>query len=215
MPAKKKRKPLVTSATEDELLVHTYSLEQLIEGAINRSRAHVGELERRYGPALIKHIRWKDPEVTAQGVESEVFMRLPDALKTYEHRGKFEAFLMTIADRILIDDQRSRAGRPRAASDRVQVKARSSARRELEQRDLIERLAVALSPRARTIWLRHIDGYSNQDTANELGMTANAVGAALSRSRAVIRARAEELRLRPSDFRDSGLSSELILPNED
>jgi DNA-directed RNA polymerase specialized sigma24 family protein len=60
------------------------------------------------------------------------------------------------------------------------------------------------------VWKRNLAGFSNQDTADELGMTANAVGAMLSRSRKVLQARANELKLRPSDFQNSGLSTDAV-----
>lgn len=213
MPPKKTRDPLVTSDVQDELLVHTYTLDQLIDGAIKRSRAHVGQLQRTYGPALLARIQRKNATVTAEGILSEVFMRLPDALPTYEHREKFEGFLWTIAERILIDRQRRKARQPREAlPEGIPFKRSSLPRRELERQDLLERLASALAPRPREVWMRHMAGDSNQETAKALGMTPNAVGAMLSRTWTLIRARASELELRHSDIVNSGLSSEMLLP---
>jgi RNA polymerase sigma factor (sigma-70 family) len=213
MPPKKRIAPLVTSDAQDDLLVHTYTLPQLIEGARRRSRAHVDQLYRKYGPALLVKIQRKDKTVTAEGVLHEVFLRLPDALENYRDEDKFESFLFTMALNFLIDRKRRQLRRPEEGlPDGVGFKRGSEPRRELERQDLIDRLAVVLAPRPREVWTRHMAGSTNQETAKALGMTPNYVGVMLSRAWELILARAEELQLRHSDIVNSGLSTGDLWP---
>ncbi|HEY4304507.1 MAG TPA: sigma-70 family RNA polymerase sigma factor [Gemmatimonadaceae bacterium] len=209
---KRERGVFVTSDDRELLLIPSYSEEQLIEGARRGSRAHVDQLIRRFGPSLVERISRFDRDVTDLGVLSEVALRLPTALENYEHREKLDAFLWTIARSIIVDMQRQRQRRSReVAPQELGLKRPSSPQKELEIADLVDRLTTALSPRARDVWTRHLAGFSNQDTAEALGMTANAVGAMLSRSKRILQDRAGELHLQRADFERSGLNSDFLL----
>jgi RNA polymerase sigma factor (sigma-70 family) len=211
-----KRPRFVSSEDKDKLLAHTYSHEQLIEGAKRGSRAHIEQLIRKHGDPLVERITHFDPDVTALGVLSEVALRLPAALASYEERDKFDAFLWTIAKTIIIDMQRQRRRRSRDVSARqIGLRATPTPHKQLELVDLVERLTVALSPRAREAWTRPLEGFGNQDIAEAMGMTPNAVGAMLSRSRKILQERAAELKLGRADFKSSGANSDLVFGPED
>jgi RNA polymerase sigma factor (sigma-70 family) len=205
----------VTSEDKDYLLAHTYSQQQLIEGARRGSRAHVDQLIRKFGPPLVERVAQFDRDVTALGVLSEVALRLPNALQSYEERDKFDGFLWTIAKSIVLDMQRQRRRRSRDVSPReMGMRATPSPQKQLELLDIVQQLTIALSPRARETWTRHLEGFGNQDIAEALGMSPNAVGAMLSRSRKILQERAAELQLRRADFKSSGLTSDLVFGPE-
>ena len=60
MPLIKEKLVKTVPWTKDELRVHTYPLPQLLEGAREGHRAHIGELQRRCGPGLLMRIRRED-----------------------------------------------------------------------------------------------------------------------------------------------------------
>jgi len=200
---------LVTAPSSVELLVHTLTLQELIEGARDALRSHVGELQRRFGPELLRRIGAQDSTVTADAILSDVFMRLPDALVGYEDDGRFEAWLWVIARNVLRDRQRGRRRLPdQFPHSDFEVAARDAPARSVERADLIERLGACLAPRQREVWLLNMSGYSDQEVARELDLTPNNVAQLLFRARKRLREEAQRLGLRRSDILTTGLSRE-------
>ncbi len=197
---------LVTDASSLELIAHTLTLHELLDGARDGLRGHVGELQRRYGPDLLRRVSREDSTVTGDTIVSDVFMKLPHALRTYQDQGKFEAWLWSIARNILTDRRRERQRLPEPVSDAgVNTPAQRREGVSFERRDLIERLAASLAPRQREVWLLNLEGYSDKETATRLGIEPNNVAQLLFRARAGVRKAADEIGLRPSDLIESGL----------
>lgn len=204
------RKRLITEPSAMELLVHTLPLDELIEGARDSLRSHVGELQRRFGPSLLRRIGAEDSTVTADSILTDVFMRLPSALIGYEEQGKFEAWLWVIARNVLRDRRRQRKRQPNQLPGDFDVSGGAPTGRTFERSDLIERLAACLAPRQREVWLLNMSGYSDQDVAGQLGITANNVAQLLYRARTKLKEEARRMGLRPSDLIQSGLSQDFL-----
>jgi RNA polymerase sigma-70 factor, ECF subfamily len=205
------KKRLVTEPSSMELLVHTLTLDELIDGARDGLRNHIGELQRRFGPELLRRIGREDSTVTADSILTDVFMRLPAALVGYEEQGKFEAWLWVIARNVLQDRRRQRKRQPEQFPDSdFDVSGGTPTGRTFEQSDVVQRLAACLAPRQREAWLLNMSGYSDQDTAKEMGITANNVAQLLHRARTRLREEAQRLGLKPADILNTGVSRELL-----
>lgn len=197
--------PLRSAPSGLDLIVHTLSLEELLDGARDGLRSHVGELQRRFGPELLRRISQQDSTSTADGIVTDVFMRLPSALVGYEHEGKFDAWLWVMARNILRDRQRQRSRQPDQLTSDVELAGTDRPGRTFERADLVQRLAACLAPRQREAWLLNLEGYSDREVAERLGTTSNNVAQLLFRARARIRQEAQALGVTRSDILDSGL----------
>ncbi len=199
---------LINDASSLELLAHTLSLAELLAGARDGRRVYIGELQRRFGPGLLRRMEAEDSTVTASALVDDVFMKLPTALRSYSEQGKFEAWLWVLARNVLTDHRRRRKSLPEPVEDeQLQDSGAASARPGLsfERSDLIERLTSSLAPRQREAFLLHLQGFSDKDTAARLGIEANAVAQLLHRARQRVREEAEAMGLRRSDIISSGL----------
>lgn len=209
MTGEKRR--LHTEPSGMELLVHQLTLDELLNGARQGLREHIGELHRRFGPDLLRRISAEDSTVTAAEILSDVFMRLPHALETYEDHGKFEAWLWVMAKHRLADKRRKRARQPdQFPEDGYDVRGGAKPGRTFERSDLINKLAESLAPRQREVWLLSMSGLSDPEIAEKLDINANNVAQLLFRARTRLRIEAQALGLTPADIADSGLGPELL-----
>ena len=192
---------LVTNPSELDLVVHTLTLDELLAGAREGGRSHVGELHRRFGPDILRRLQAEDSTVTAAEILSDVFMRLPHALASYEDHGKFEAWLYVMAKHALADKRRKRRRLPdQMPCGGFEVADTGRPGRTWERNEVIDRLAACLAERPRAVWLRNLQGFTDQETAAYLGITANNVAQILFRARARIREEAASIGLTPSDL---------------
>lgn len=90
--------------------------QELVERARAGDSGSFGELVKRYGPGLYGFLvcQLRD-RARAEDVYAETFMRAWRGLGRYRERGRFKAWLFTIAHRLCLDDA-EREGRRRADS---------------------------------------------------------------------------------------------------
>jgi RNA polymerase sigma factor (sigma-70 family) len=201
--------PLRSDTTAIDLVAHTLTLEQLLDGARQGLRGHIGELYRRYGPDLLRKMQFEDETTTADVIMTDVFLKLPHALQGYVHKGKFEAWLWVIAKNMLTDRRRQRQRLPEPVADPGEgVASPWRVGHSFERADLIEQLASCLTPDQRDVWLLNLQGFGDKDTAERLGIKANNVAQILYRARGRVREKAQEMGLRRSDLLDSWVGSE-------
>lgn len=193
-------KRLHTVPTSIDLLVHTLTLAELLEGARQRQRSHIGELHRRFGPDLLRRLQVKDSTITAEELLSDIFMRLPDALDSYQERGSFEGLLWTMASNALIDKQRKRQRLPDQLDDRAELPSAARTSHTFERRDVIEKLAAELAPQQREVWLMSMEGFTNAEIAERLNTNTNNVYQLLHRAKDRLKKAAQELGITPSDL---------------
>lgn len=131
-------------------------------------------LFRRYGESVhALALRLSRSPDEAEDVLQDVFIGLPEALRRYEERGQFEAWLARVTTRVTLmrlrESQRSvslppDADMPRGAAPSDRLDARITLQRALEE----------LTPAAREIVLRReIEGQSHTEIARELGISRN------------------------------------------
>jgi RNA polymerase sigma-70 factor (ECF subfamily) len=124
----------------------------------------------------------------------DLFVGLPEALRRYDERGAFAAWLRKITVRMALmrirsDRRRSELNRA-VAADMVEPAAESG----IENRTL-EDAIQALSPALRTVFLlRTVEGYSHGEIADLLKISTSASEARLSRAIAALRASLKEYR---------------------
>jgi RNA polymerase sigma-70 factor, ECF subfamily len=149
-------------------------------------RAFGGELL-----ALARHLTGSDAD--AEDVLHDLIVGLPDAMRAYDERGKFRAWLKQVVVRMCLMRLRAARRRRETGLDAVgQLAARAASAADVN--DAIEIALGELSPAIRTVVvLRFIEGLSHREIAETLGISINASEARLSRGIAALRRRLETL----------------------
>lgn len=158
-----------------------------------------GECYRRYAAKVwnrvyyvIRTIPWlKEPNEVAVDVTSEVFARLPAAVRGYDEMGKAEAWLMRVAVRTALRQKESITGKwtkkdaqGGRARGRVSVDLEDAVSRVVTLADTVEReaafelgrcLDVWRQDPSRARWLEFVElfrqGYNHEEIAERLGIT--------------------------------------------
>jgi RNA polymerase sigma-70 factor (ECF subfamily) len=123
----------------------------------------------------------------AQDVVQEVFLGLPEALRTYEGRGSFGSWLRTVTVRTALIKLRQRR-RLREISLGFNRTGLSLAPAGHIDRIELERALSALPEKLRiVVVLKEIQGFSHREIAGLLGIRPSASAARLSRAREQLR----------------------------
>jgi RNA polymerase sigma-70 factor, ECF subfamily len=149
-------------------------------------RAFGGELL-----ALARRLTGSDAD--AEDVLHDLIVGLPDALQSYQERGKLRAWLKQVVARMCLMRLRAARRRRETGLDNVgQLPARVPSAGDVN--DAIEIALRELLPAIRAVVvLRFIDGLSHREIAETLGISINASEARLSRGIAALRRRLETL----------------------
>lgn len=124
-------------------------------------------------------------EADAEDVLQEVFIRLPEALKSFRW-GDFPAWLKKVATRQALMWMRTEARHQRNATcfmhgDRVEAQTLS--------RIVIDRALAQLNPDLRAVYvLKEMEGFSHAEIAETMGISLNLSQVRLFRARAALRA---------------------------
>lgn len=166
--------------------------EQLtVQRAINGDEAAMRALWTRHAPHLdvvVRRLVGRDPDLAAD-IAQEVWIQIFRALPTFRGDAQFGTWAHRIAvNRTLNALRRTR----RLASVEVDVDDDSaSVEPEAERAILaasIEEAAAKLSPGARTVFLLHdVEGYTHEEIAAQLGITAGGSKSQLFKARAKLR----------------------------
>lgn len=128
----------------------------------------------------------------ADDVVQDVFAGLPNALRTYEGRGTFGAWIHRLATRtsLLVLRGSGRRGKwhRRAASEQATT---SSPDRITERLVLQEALDLMPEDLRVVFILKEVEGYSHAEIADLVGISAGASGVRLHRARKLLRKRLE------------------------
>jgi RNA polymerase sigma-70 factor, ECF subfamily len=149
-------------------------------------RAFGGELL-----ALARRLTGSDAD--AEDVLHDLIVGLPDAMRSYDERGKLRAWLKQVVVRMCLMRLRATRRRRETGLDAVgQLPVRAAPAGDFN--DDIEIALRELSPPIRAVVvLRFIDGLSHREIAETLGISINASEARLSRGLVVLRRRLETL----------------------
>jgi RNA polymerase sigma-70 factor, ECF subfamily len=149
-------------------------------------RAFGGELL-----ALARRLTGSDAD--AEDVLHDLIVGLPDAMRTYDERGKLRAWLRQLVVRMCLMRLRATRRRRETSLDAMgPLPARAASAGDVGA--AIEIALRELSPAIRAVVvLRFIEGLSHREIAASLGISINASEARLSRGIAALRRRLETL----------------------
>jgi len=148
----------------------------------------------RFGDELISlAARLTGSKHEAEDILHDLIVGLPEAIKSYDERGKLRAWLKRIVVRMSL--MRLRAARRRretALDDATELAARTPP--AADTAEVIELALRGLSPAVRAVVvLRFIEGLSHREIADALGISLDASEARLARGIAAMRRRLENL----------------------
>lgn len=142
----------------------------------------LGELFARHaGAVFATAYRLTTSHADADDIVQDVFVGLPEALRAYEPRGYFGAWIRRVGVRVALMKLRSSRRRREDAIDAAE-------RLPLEQPSPVDRIAaqdavLALPPALRAVFLlREVEGYSHAEIAQLLGISVGASMTRLSRA---------------------------------
>lgn len=146
----------------------------------------LARLYRRYG-RMVYHVafRFLADESDAEDLLHDVFVGLPEALRHYEERGRFEPWLKRVAVRAALMKLRTR--RPHEP-----LTALPSGLDPLgatpEERVELRRAVSALSDEQRAVlMLKEVEGYTHAEIGDSLGISEGASAARLHRALTALR----------------------------
>ena len=141
--------------------------------------------------ALARRLTGSDAD--AEDVLHDLIVGLPEAMRTYDERGKLRAWLKQVVVRMCLMRLRAARRRRETGLDAVgRLPARAAPPGDLT--DAIEIALRELSPAIRAVVvLRFVDGLSHREIAGSLGISINASEARLSRGIVALRRRLETL----------------------
>ena len=161
--------------------------------AAQRDPSAFGPLYDRYVDSLYRYVLTKvGTSMEAEDVTSLAFLSALEALPRYEPRGRFAAWLFTIARRKVIDHYRGHEPPDLPAEEAEHRPAIGEAPVELENRDRLRALLRGLSEdRQELILLRHVAGLPFGQIAVIVGKREDAVKKMVYRALASVRAEME------------------------
>lgn len=163
---------------------------QLREAAKGNSAA-LAYLYDEYGEAVYRvALRITQSFADAEDVVQDVFVGLPEALRNYEHRGKFLAWLIKVTERTAeLQLRRQAMGREAPARALRYLVRRRTAPADAIDRLALERAVAALPETQRIVFvLRTMEGFTHQEIGELLGITWTASGQRFCRAIRMLRA---------------------------
>jgi RNA polymerase sigma-70 factor, ECF subfamily len=121
----------------------------------------------------------------AQDIVHDCFVGLPQALRHYDERGTLEAWLRRIVVRLALMRRRAAHRRPEVSiEDTAPVALASNSRSDagVELDDLRREIAELPEALRDVLVLKQVEGYSHEEIASLLGISAGASRARLSRA---------------------------------
>ena len=131
----------------------------------------------------------------AEDVVQDVFIGLPEALRRYEERGAFAAWLRRLTARHALMRQRQAQNRHEVPHGVESGALRAPETAPGGDGEFIERALLSLSDGLRQVFvLRVVEGYSHGEIAELLGISAGASEVRLSRAVKALRGLLEAMR---------------------
>ncbi len=134
-------------------------------------------LYERYGPLVYRvALRLTASEADAEDVVQDVFIGLPEALKSFEGRGAFSTWLTRVAERRTVTALRHKVSRSEVSIDQVKVQALPANVSDVDAIIAVENLLERLPQLLRTVVVLHdIEGYTHERIAHQLGVKSSTI----------------------------------------
>ncbi|MGH7542134.1 MAG: RNA polymerase sigma factor [Gemmatimonadota bacterium] len=161
----------------------------LVRALEAKSPDALGEAYRRYGRAVygVAH-RLTGSRSDAQDVLHDLFVGLPDAVRSFERRGSFEGWLKRIAARMALARTRAQARRAGIPLHSVGVPPGRPETDGTLDRVTLEKALLTLSPSLREVFLlREVEGFTHREVASLLGIEEGASKVRLHRAKRALR----------------------------
>lgn len=132
----------------------------------------LGTLYDLHAPALFTTVaRFLGSRADAEDVVHDVFVGLPEALRAYDEQGRLEAWLARVAIRRAMMHRRSALRRREDDMDAASMVA-SPPDRDTDHGDLLAAVQRLPDTLRHVVILRQVEGFSHQEIAGLLGITA-------------------------------------------
>jgi len=148
---------------------------ELINAARSGSPEALGQLFDRHASGMLAiAFRLLQSADDAEDVVHDVFVGLPEALRRYEERGAFEAWLKKVTARVALTRIREIAGHKTISLDDLSSQPTEAAR-DVEGVISLEQAMRDLSPSLRAVLvLKEIEGFSHAEIALMLDISVGA-----------------------------------------
>ena len=143
--------------------------DELIKQIKNGRRECLDELISLYYPAILRYCLWHMPDrESALDATQETFLKLFKNLSGYKEKGKFKAYLYTIANHLCIDE--SRKMKECSLENEGEIKDECDGLRRIEDKSEVGYLLNVLSPEQReAVILRFGEELSFWEIAKVMG----------------------------------------------
>jgi RNA polymerase sigma-70 factor (ECF subfamily) len=174
--------------TTHQVLARGLPFADLLAGARVGNNAHIGELQRRYGAALLSAIKHTAGE-RAQEVVDDTFMSLPKKLRGYVDDGRFDKWLFVVAYNIARSSNRSSRRHREEFFPEPPVDAGrdASAIARADEKEILAEAMRVLPDSEREAWLLHFQGYEPSEIGEMLGISANSASVRIHRAKKKLR----------------------------
>jgi RNA polymerase sigma-70 factor (ECF subfamily) len=160
----------------------------VLERAAGGDPAALAELYGRYGEAVHRlAYRLTGSAADAEDVLQDVFVGLPEALRSYGGRGSLEGWIRRVAARTALMRMRGERRRREVALDPLPEPAARSDPGAAVERAAIQRALAALPDGLRAVFvLREVEGYSHAEIGELLGIRAGTSEVRLFRAKKML-----------------------------
>ena len=157
--------------------------------------AAIAQLYERYGDVVYRlALRFTGNSADAEDVLQDVFLGLPEALKSYAARGSLEGWIKRVAVRTALMKLRKQKTRRESSLERMDFIPGASSRESALDRVALERAFQRLPHHLRSVFvLKEIEGYTHAEIGEILGISVSASKIKLYRARKWLRQELEVL----------------------
>jgi len=147
---------------------------ELIRQAAGGDPDGIAGLYRLYANRLLR-LAWRlaGSRQDAEDIVHDLFLGLPEAIRSFEHRGSFAAWLNRVATRMTLMRMRGARRRRESTLDERHPAASQQPSPE-DQSDLDRHIAALPTTLRAVVVLRQIEGYSHEEIAALLGISSGA-----------------------------------------
>ena len=151
--------------------------------------AAITEFYNRYGATVYRvAFRFTGSRADAEDVVQDVFLGLPEALKSFAARGSLEGWVKRVTVRTALMKLRKDRIRRESPLDEIDANQRATPDGNLVDRIALERALSNLPLQLRTVFLlKEVEGYKHTEIGEILGITVTASKIQLYRARKRLR----------------------------